>query len=407
MNEKLVVVGASLGGLRAVEAARSIGHVGEIVLIGEELHFPPYDRPPMSKQLLLEETDPESIRLRWFAGEPEGVRTRLGVRATGLDTRTKSVRLSDGSQEPYHKLVIATGSRARMLPRQIAQAGVHTLRTFDDSQALRTALRRGTRVVIVGAGFIGCEVAATAVQLGCEVTVIDELEHPLQRACGNIVGELVRDLHERRGVRFLSSTRLAETLGKDRVSRVRLEDGSELDADVVVVGIGSRVNTEWLEGSGLELDDGVVCGQYLLADGHSDVAAIGDVCRWFNPQYRREMRVEHWTNTVEQAHAAVANLLSDAPTSFSSIPYVWSDQYGCKLQFLGVVADTYAVLDGGSGGGPSHAGVYVSDGRLMGAVMINRPELLGRLRKALKKNTPVEALQAQCRSIQKSQTLTN
>ena len=236
---------------------------------------------------------------------------RLGVRAERLDLVERHVHLSDGESVAYDGLVIATGSEVRRLPGQPDMAGLFTLRTLDDCLALRSAVTDGTpRVVVIGAGFIGSEVAATARGLGCEVTIVEVLPVPLARALGEEMGAALAELHRDHGVQLRLGVGVEAFEGAGRVERLRLTDGTELDADVVVVGVGVAPATGWLADSGLELRDGVVCDATLAA-GPPGVYAAGDVCRWPNELFGEEMRVEHWTNAAEQGALAARNLLVD------------------------------------------------------------------------------------------------
>ena len=280
-----------------------------VALVGAEDHLP-YDRPPLSKKVLAGEWEPDRIALRRDGGlDALGLDARLGVRAVRLDPAERTVHLSDGDALTYDALVIATGSEVRRLPGQPELDGLHMLRTLDDSLALRAALTNGSpRVVVVGAGFIGSEVASTAHGLGCAVTVVEALPVPLVRALGPEMGAACAALHRDNGVDVRLGVGVEGFDGRDRVEGVRLTDGTVLAADVVVVGVGVAPATGWLEGSGLELRDGIVCDASLAA-GPPGVYAAGDVCRWPNELFGEEMRVEHWTNAAEQgAHAARAIL---------------------------------------------------------------------------------------------------
>ena len=299
----MVVVGGSLAGLRAIETLRNEGFEGRVTLIGAETRQP-YDRPPLSKKVLAGEWEPERIALRRDGDLGSlDVDARLGRTATGLDVDERVVTVDDGERVPYDGLVIATGATVRRLPDQPELDGVYMLRTLDDCLALRAALTAGSpRVVVVGAGFIGAEVAATARGLGCEVTVLEALPVPLARALGPRMGLACAELHGDHGVELRLGVGVAAIEGTARVEQVRLTDGSVVPADVVVVGIGVAPATGWLEGSGLELRDGVVCDATLAA-GPPGVYAAGDVCRWPNALFDEEMRVEHWTNAAEQGAA--------------------------------------------------------------------------------------------------------
>jgi NADPH-dependent 2,4-dienoyl-CoA reductase/sulfur reductase-like enzyme len=377
----VVVVGASLAGLRAVETLRTEGFDGSVTLIGAEDHLP-YDRPPLSKKVLSGEWEPDRIALRRDGGlDALGVDARLGVRATALDVAGRTVHLDDGSAVPYDALVIATGSEVRRLPGQPELDGLFVLRTLDDSLSLRAALTRGSpRVVVVGAGFIGSEVASTAHGLGCAVTVVEALPVPLERALGAEMGAACAALHQAHGVELRLGVGVDGFEGRERVEGVRLSDGSVVPADVVVVGVGVAPATGWLESSGLELRDGVVCDATLAA-GPPGVHAAGDVCRWPNELFGEEMRVEHWTNAAEQgAHAAraiLAGAAGERPSPYAPVPFFWSDQYGLKLQFLGRAGpqDEVRVVHG-SPGEHGFVALYGRAGRLRGVLGMARPKLV-------------------------------
>ena len=334
--QHIVIVGASLAGHRALTELRRRGFDGRITLIGAEKHYP-YDRPPLSKQILQGAWEP----VRTLLDDPDhyaglGIEMLLGKRATGLDTTTRAVELDDGTRVPFDALLIATGASPRALPNTPPLAGLHTLRTMDDAIAIRRAFEAGARVCVIGAGFIGAEVAASARQLGLEVTVVEALEQPLARVLGPTIGAAVARIHREHGVDLRLNARVTGFEGSERVEAVTLADGSKIPADVVIVGIGVQPNTAWLEGSGLALDDGVLCDA-TLATNVPGIWAAGDVARWYNPQYGRHMRAEHWTSAVEQGMAAAANILAGpgAAQPHSSIPYVWSDQYDVSIQVNG------------------------------------------------------------------------
>ncbi len=337
--QHIVIVGASLAGLRAAESLRRLGHEGSIVLVGEESHAP-YDRPPLSKQLLAGEWDAERVQLRSVEDLVErDIELRLGVAAVSLDLRAQRVELDDGSSLDYDGLVIATGARPRTLPGAPDLEHVHTLRTIDDALAIRRALEGGARLVVVGAGFIGAEVAATARTRGAEVALVEALPVPLGRVLGEEMGLVCADLHRAHGIDLRLGVGVEAIEGETQVEGVRLGDGSTIAADLVVIGIGVQPNTEWLEGSGLTLNDGVLCDETLRAA--ESVYAIGDVARWPHPLFDEVVRIEHWTNAAEQAHAVAQNLLAEPgeEEAFAAVPYFWSDQYDAKIQLLGRAAD--------------------------------------------------------------------
>jgi NADPH-dependent 2,4-dienoyl-CoA reductase/sulfur reductase-like enzyme len=336
---RIIVVGASAAGLAAAETLRREKYDGEITLVGAERHLP-YDRPPLSKQILAEEWQPERLALR-SDDRLASLRLdfRLGVPASGLDPAAREVRLADGTSLGYDSLVIATGVRPRRLPGE----GAHLLRTLDDALALRERIRAGTRLVVVGAGFLGAEVAAVARGLGASVTVVEPAPVPLAHAVGAEVGAVLAQAHVENGVDLRTG------VGVTSVARdgVALASGEFIAADEVLVAIGSSPNTEWLEGSGLTLDDGVVCDEYCAAA--PGVYAAGDVARWPHPLFGVSMRIEHRTNATEQGMAAARNLLNpQSPKPFAPVPYFWSDQYDMKIQAYGHLRghEEIAVVEG-------------------------------------------------------------
>jgi NADPH-dependent 2,4-dienoyl-CoA reductase/sulfur reductase-like enzyme len=330
-RERIVVVGASLAGLRTVEGLRRHGCEAQIILVGDETEVP-YDRPPLSKDILLGAAEPEAVRLTSDQALTDlDVELRLGTRAVGLDVGARRLGLPDGDLE-FDTLVIATGSSPRMLPGLPDLAGVHVLRTLDDALAIRRALEAAPRVVVVGGGFVGAEVASTARARGLDVTVVDTLPVLMQRGFGTVVGARVTEMHRAAGVGLRLEAFVAGLVGSERVEGIRLTDGSVVPADLVVIGIGTEPNTHWLAGSGLALGDGVMCDQHLCAA--PGVFAVGDVARWAHPRYPEAVRAEHWTAAVEHAHAVSATL-TGTPTVCAAVPYVWSDQHGHKLQIAG------------------------------------------------------------------------
>ncbi len=373
--DTVVVVGASLAGTRAVQALRREGHVGRILVVGAESHWPPYDRPPLSKQVLTGAWEPEKARLR--VDDPFEAELVLGRRAVSLDLSANTVSLDDGTSLAFDGLVVATGAAARTLPGNDALAGVHVLRTIDDSEALRHDLASARRVAIIGAGFIGCEVASSCRALGLDVTLIEALDLPLVRVLGAEMGEMAAALHRANGVDLRLGVGVSAIEGDGRVERVVLGDASVVEADVVVVGIGVLPNTAWLDGSGLEVADGVVCDEACVAVGSDGrVVAAGDVARWTNALFGISMRIEHWTNATEQAAHAVKALVhgAEAAGAFAPVPYFWSDQHGVKLQFVGTTApgDDIVVAEGAVADGKFVA-VYGRNGVTVGALCIKWP----------------------------------
>lgn len=371
-----MVVGASLAGLRAVEGLRANGYEGALTLVGAEPRLP-YDRPPLSKQVLAGDWEPSRVDLRdeatWPALEAS---LRLGVRATGLDLDARAVTLDDGSAEPFDGLIIATGATPRPFP------GAWTLRTLDDALVLRKAFDDGARVCVIGAGFIGAEVAATARRRGLDVSLLEALPVPLARGLGEEMGRTCAALHLDAGVDLRCGVVI------DRVepgAGVVLADGTLVPADVVVAGIGVVPVTDWLDGSGLTIDNGVVCDETLACvGGGGAVYAAGDVARWPNPLFDGEsMRVEHWTNAAEQGDAAARNLLG-AGEPYAPVPFFWSDQYDVKIQFVGRCApdDEVRVVDG-SLQDRKFTAIYGRTGRLVGCLGFSMPRRVMQYRRLI------------------------
>jgi 3-phenylpropionate/trans-cinnamate dioxygenase ferredoxin reductase component len=349
----VLVAGASLAGLTAAEALRRSGYDGALVVVDPCFTLPP-DRPPLSKQVLAGDWAPERAAATVAGRLPElDLDLRLGVAATGLDALTRTVRLSDGSQLDADGVVIASGASPRSLPGPQPD-GVHVLRTMDDCLSLRGDLDAGPdRVAVIGAGFIGAEVAATCRGRGHEVTMIEAGPVPLGRVLPNAVGSFLTDLHLDEGVdvKVGLGVLAIEANSSGRVSSVTLADGSSVSADVVVVGIGVAPNTGWLEGSGLVLDDGVRCDETCLAA--AGIVAAGDVASWPNVRYGEVMRVEQWENAVEQGEHAARRLLGELDGSgpgpaFAPVPWFWSDQYDRKIQMAGrpVGSDRIEIVEG-------------------------------------------------------------
>ncbi|WP_405846694.1 NAD(P)/FAD-dependent oxidoreductase [Streptomyces sp. NBC_01518] len=374
-TRRLVVVGASLAGLRAVEAARKDGFDGRITLVGAERHLP-YDRPPLSKEFLDatgEQGTTPAFRTEAVLRADLGVELLLGTPATFLDTRTRAVGVG-GRTIGYDALVIATGATARQLPGMQGLDGVHTLRTVDDAAAIRRALDTGARTVVIGAGFIGAEAAAAARKRGLDVVVVEAQPTPLVRAVGETMGAALASLHLRHGTDLRCGVSVTALEGEGRIERVRLSDGTALDADLVVVGAGVVPATDWLEGSGLTLDNGVVCDETLFT-GAEGVYAAGDVARWHNTLFDRPMRLEHWTSAAEQGALAARNALNPAAAGrYSTVPYFWSDQYDTRIQFVGIPeADEIDVVDGDIEREHRGVALYRAGDRLVGALAVNRP----------------------------------
>lgn len=334
--DHIVLVGASAAGLTAADALRREGFTGTLTMVGDELR-PPYDRPPLSKQVLAGDWEPHRTTLRQDTDiQRLRLNLKLGCRATGLNSAARAITLSDGDLLDYDGLIIATGLRPRRLPFGRELAGVHVLRTLDDTLTLRAQLLARPRIVVIGAGFLGSEVAATARGLGLDVTLVDVEPTPLARQVGAWVGGLVADMHRDHGVRLRMRRHVTGMIGENgRVTAVVLDDDTRLPADVVVVAIGSVPAIDWLTGSGLPLGDGVLCDSYCQAA--SGVYAAGDVANWPHPVTGGRVRLEQRTNATQQAVIAAKNLLAgpEGGTPYAPIPFGWTDQYDAKIQIHG------------------------------------------------------------------------
>jgi 3-phenylpropionate/trans-cinnamate dioxygenase ferredoxin reductase component len=380
----IAVVGTSLAGLRAIETLRREGYDGRIVAVGGEPHLP-YDRPPLSKELLAGRVNADDVTLRKQGVDDLDVDWMLGVRAAALDLDARELTLADGVRVGFDGLVLATGSTPRLLPDQPDLSGVFTLRTLDDALALRTQLDAMPKVVVIGAGFIGAEIAATCRGRGLDVTVLEALPQPLVRGLGPELGAVIADVHRDHGVDLRTGVEVDAIEGGTRVERVRLGDGTTVETDVVVVGVGVVPETQWLAGTGLTIDNGVVCDATCLAA--PGVVAAGDLARWPNPLFDGQlMRLEHWTNATEQGVHAARRLLAGAGEGepFAPVPFVWSDQYDRKIQSVGVVsADADVHVSHGSYAERQFVSLFGRHGRLVGALGFNRPRQVMQYRKLI------------------------
>ena len=372
---RIVIVGGGLAGSRTADRLRRAGFDGRVTVVGGEPHAA-YDRPPLSKKVLTQQDEPAQPQ---YLKTPDDLEFLPGVHAAGLDVNAHTIALDDGSDLSYDRLVIATGVRARRLFG--GWQGVHVLRTWSDGLALRSALRDAKRLVVIGGGVLGCEIAASARALGLDVTVVELLDQPLVAALGPAVGAAIADLHRANGVDVRCSTRVSHLDGAgDRVDRVVLADGTALDTDLVVVAAGAVPNTEWLAGSGVRVDDGVLCDR-TGATSVDDVYAAGDVARLPHPWAEGTIRLEHWQSAGDTAALVAQNLLAEAPAPLTAVPYFWTDQYQSKFQVIGLPGpdDELTVLDGALDG--RFAAHYTRDGLLTGAITVGMPAALAPFRK--------------------------
>ncbi len=376
----IVIVGGGLAAQRCAETLRRRGYEGTVRLVCAEPE-PPYDRPPLSKEVLAGEASDEDLAYRpawWY--EEKGVELLLGDRATGLDPSSRRLRLGSGAALPYEKLLIATGGAARRLPFLAEYENVHALRTVADARRLRGELLAGARLAIVGAGFIGQEVAATARKLGVEVTVIEALQVPLAPILGEQLGGWFADLHREEGVRVLAGARLEGARGEGRVEELVLAGGERVACDAVVVGVGTAPATEWLRGSGLE-EDGVrtdTSGRAKLPG----VFAAGDASVPFDPRFGAHARTEHWDAAAWQGAAAAKAMLGDYPGT-PPLPSFWSDQYGLRIQYVGHAHHSDAVVFDGDPASRDFEAVFTRSGVPVAGLAVGRPRAIPALRKRI------------------------
>lgn len=388
MTARVVIAGAALGGARTAGHLRDRGFDGELVMVDPD-PAAPYDRPPLSKQVLTGSWQPGRASL----GDPVrqwGVDRRVGAVAE-VDPASRTLALDTGESLAYDWLVVATGATPRTLPDPVGRSldGVHALRTLADCMALRKDLARDGPLVVVGGGFIGAEVASAARTLGVPTTIVDPLPAPMSRALGDEVGALLSELHTSKGVDVHCGVGVDAVTGSRRVEEVVLEDGRALPADSVVVGIGVTPNTGCLDSSGLRIDDGVVCDQYCAADEAGTVYAVGDVARWYNTAAGRHIRIEHWSNATEQAATVAHNIAHpQRRRAHVAVPYFWSDQHGAKIQLVGHVDATSEVqMLRRPGGKDRLVAVYHHDDALRAALTVNWPRGLAAARRAIAART--------------------
>jgi NADPH-dependent 2,4-dienoyl-CoA reductase/sulfur reductase-like enzyme len=384
--QQVVVVGAGVAGILAAETLRREGYDGALTIVGSERQAP-YHRPPLSKKLLSGQVHRAGIDMA-----PQfdmDARVLRGATAVGLDVSARTVQVRDDGRDVslgFDGLVIATGAQPRKWPGGPAPDGVLLLRTVEDCLTIRERLHAHPRVVVVGGGFIGSEVAATCRLLGLDVVLIEQASSPLLGALGKELAPRWADLHRAHGVDVRVGVSVETFLGNGHVEAVRLSDNSQIPADVVIVGLGVTPATEWLAGSGLRVDDGVVCDATGAAEGGTDVVAAGDVARWWHPLYERHLRTEHWDDAERQGVAAARTLLAgpDHAEPFDAEPYFWSDQYDVKLQMFGVPTDYDAMeIVEGDPDELEFVAAYGRDGRTI-AVLGTIPNRLHAYRDAIR-----------------------
>ncbi len=381
MNDSgVVIVGGGLAGQRCAEALRRRGYEGPVRMVCAEPE-PPYDRPPLSKEMLAGESAAEDLAHRpswWY--EEKRVELLLGVRAAGLDPTARRLRLDSGAELRYGQLLIATGGSARRLPFLEGFENVHYLRTLADARRLRGELRAGARLAIVGAGFIGQEVAATARRLGAEVTMLEALETPLAPILGAELGAWFAGLHAEEGVTVLTGAMLEGARGGGRAEELVLADGRRLACDAVVVGVGTLPATAWLEGSGLE--QGGVRTDAAGRTGLPAVFAAGDASIPFEPRFGVHARTEHWDAAAWQGSAAARAMLGGHPGT-PPLPSFWSDQYGLRIQYVGHAHHADAVAFDGEPAERDFEAVFTRSGVPVAGLAVGRPRAIPALRKRI------------------------
>ena len=369
-GQTFVIVGASLTGAKAAETLRAEGFDGRLVLIGEE-PVRPYERPPMSKSYLRGETDFDGAAVHEpnFYDEND-IELRTSTTAMSIDPAARQVSLASGEILTYDRLLLATGAAPRRLEVPGATLdGILYLRTCGDSDAIRRAVTASVPVVVIGAGWIGAEVAASARQLGAEVTMVEMASVPLERVLGSEVGGIYRDLHAENGVRLHFGVGVDSIGGVDGVEEVRLTDGTVLPAGAVIVGVGVSPRTDLAEAAGLKLDNGVVTDQYL-ASSDGGIYAAGDVANVLYPFYGSHIRLEHWSAALNQGPAAARNMLGD-PTAYDKVPYFFSDQYDLGMEYRGWAPKFDQVVLRGDRSGREFIAFWLLGGRVRAAMNAN------------------------------------
>jgi len=386
--QAFVIVGAGLAGAKAAEALRDSGFDGQISLIGAEEHLP-YERPPLSKEYLTGKADRDSVFVHgqtWY--RQQDIDLRLGSPAAAIDRAARQVRLADGARLPFGKLLLTTGAR----PRQLAGiTGVHYLRTLDDSDRLKEILATGSRLAVIGGGWIGLEIAAAARQAGLQVTVLESLELPLLRVLGHEMAQVFADLHRSAGVDLRLGARIEEIISTGSTATgVRLADGTLIGADAVVAGIGATPRTELAEQAGLEIGNGIVTSA-ALRTSDPDIFAAGDVASAFHPLLGHHMRVEHWANALKQPAVAAAAML-DQDAAYEELPYFYTDQYDLGMEYLGHVEGGYdQVVVRGDLEAREFIAFWLKDGRILAGMNVNIWDVTDSIKNLIRSGHPVNA----------------
>ena len=385
-----VIVGAGIAGNAAAETLRKQGFEGEVHLVGAEPHRP-YDRPPLSKEFLSgsKEQDKLFFKPEDFYAE-HSIQLHLGTEATALDPTSKTLTLADGASLRFDKLLLATGSRVRTLPIPGSELeGIHYLRTIDDSQAIAQSMNSASRVVIVGAGFIGSEVAAVCKTAGLEVTVLEIQPQPMAHILGEEMGAIYANLHTSRGIDLRLQEGISGIRGSSRAEQVITDQGNAIDCDFVVIGVGIAPDTTLAKSAGLEVDRGILVDEHCQTS-HPDIYAAGDVANWFHPGLGHRLRVEHWDNALNQGAAAAKSMLG-APEPYSPTLYFWSDQYDLNIQYLGHATEWDEIAVRGNPDEEKFTAFYLKDGSVHGALVVNNFRDIRPTRTLIGQKTPITA----------------
>ncbi|GAA1823887.1 FAD-dependent oxidoreductase, partial [Planosporangium flavigriseum] len=391
VDDTFVIVGAGLAGAKAAQTLRDEGFDGSIVLVGEESELP-YERPPLSKGLLLGSSEPDSVFVHDAGWYPDhGVELRSATRVTGIDRVDRHVRLAGGQRISYDKLLLTTGCTPRTLTIPGTQLdGVLQLRTLSDSRRIAAALVDNAQLVIIGAGWIGLEVAAAARQRGATVTVVEMAELPLQRVLGDEIARTFADLHHAHGVTFHFTTQVREVRGAGRVSSVLLADGTELPADTVVVGVGVRANTDLAEQAGLTVDNGILVDASLRTSD-PNIYAAGDVANAYHPLLARHIRVEHWANALNGGPAAARAMLGQE-VSYDKLPYFYTDQYDLGMEYTGYAppGDFDRVVIRGELAKREFIAFWTASGRVLAGMNVNVWDVVAPIQRLIREGRPVD-----------------
>jgi 3-phenylpropionate/trans-cinnamate dioxygenase ferredoxin reductase component len=389
MPDTHVIVGAAVAGAKASEALREEGFEGRIVLIGQEPELP-YERPPLSKDYLRGESPREKARVLpddYYSAHDIDLRTATTVER--VDTPASEVLLTTGERVRYDRLLLATGAEPRRLSLPGSELdGIHYLRDLADADRLAARLNEGGRVVVIGGGWIGAEVAASARQKGLEVTIVEQSDVPLERVLGREVGEVYAQVHRDQGVELVTGAALESFEGSGRVERVRLADGHAIESDFVVVGVGVSPRTELAEEAGIAIDNGIVTDE-RLATSAPGVFAAGDVANAFHPFYGRHLRVEHWANALNQPATAARAMLAK-PTSYERLPYFFSDQYDVGMEYSGYATDWDEVVFRGNPASREFIAFWLREGRVLAGMNVNVWDVTGPIQALVRSEAPTD-----------------